>query len=89
MDILVWVISAISLITTLIGLYYIGKKNKWGFIYHTASVICQGYLFFILSNWFLVIQMIILAAFNIRNYFLWRNEEYQMKINKTINKLHG
>jgi len=68
-------ISAISLITTLIGLYYIGEKNKWGFVHHTISVVIQGYLFFVLQNWFLVIQMIILAAFNVRNYYKWRSED--------------
>jgi hypothetical protein len=72
---MVILISAISLITTLIGLYYIGEKNKWGFVYHTISVGIQGYLFFVLSNWFLVIQMIILAVFNIRNYIKWRSED--------------
>ena len=69
------IISAISLITTLIGLYYIGEKNKWGFVHHTISVAIQGYLFFVLQNWFLVIQMIILAAFNVRNYYKWRSED--------------
>jgi hypothetical protein len=72
---MVLLISAISLITTLIGLYYIGEKNKLGFVHHTISVIIQGYLFFVLQNWFLVIQMLILAIFNVRNYLLWRRED--------------
>ena len=72
---MVILISAVSLITTLIGLYYIGEKNKWGFVYHTVSVTIQGYLFFVLNNWFLVIQMVILSIFNIRNYLLWRKDD--------------
>lgn len=71
LDSLTW----LSLIVTIIGLYYIGKKNKLGFVYHTVSVIIQGYLFYIYKDWPLVAQMLILTGFNIRNYFLWRNED--------------
>lgn len=85
---MVILISIVSLLTTIIGLYYIGEKDKRGFVYHTISIVCQGYLFLIISNWFLVFQMVILAVFNIRNYLKWRNEECQIEINKTINKLH-
>lgn len=68
-------ISVVSLLTTIIGLYYIGEKIKIGFIYHTVSIICQGYLFYLVSNNFLIVQMIILAIFNIRNYFKWGIDE--------------
>ena len=71
---MVVLISAISLITTIIGLYYIGEKNKLGFIHHTISILCQAYLFYLQSNWFLILQMLVLVIFNIRNYFKWRKE---------------
>lgn len=74
---MVILISVISVITTLIGLYCIGEKNKLGFVLHTISVTCQAYLFYILPepNWLLIIQMLILAIFNVRNYFKWRSED--------------
>jgi hypothetical protein len=74
---MVILVSIISILTTLIGLYYIGEKNKKGFILHTISVGCQAYLFYILPepNWLLIAQMLVLAIFNIRNYFKWKYGE--------------
>ncbi len=68
------IISILSLLTTIIGLYYLGEKDEKGFLIFTFSLLCQLYLFYILSNWFLVCQMLILIIFNMRNYFKWRNE---------------
>ena len=68
MDILI--VSIISLITTIIGLYLLGEKNELGFVIFTLS--CQMYIFWIQSNWFLVFQMIVLVIFNLRNYKKWR-----------------
>ena len=68
-------ISIISLITTIIGLYYLGEKLAQGYIWFTTSLSCQLYIFFISQNIFLVIQMIVLIIFNIRNYRKWKNEE--------------
>ena len=70
MDILI--ISIISLITTIIGLYLLGEKNELGFIIFTLSLSCQMYIFWVQSNWFLVFQMIVLVVFNLRNYKKWR-----------------
>ena len=75
---MVILVSAVSLITTIIGLYYIGEKDKRGFIYHTVSVSCQAWLFYIEDNWFLIIQMIILIIFNIRNYIKWNAESRRL-----------
>lgn len=70
MDILI--VSIISLITTIIGLYLLGEKNELGFVIFTLSLSCQMYIFWIQSNWFLVFQMIVLVIFNLRNYKKWR-----------------
>lgn len=64
--------SIISLITTLIGLYLLGEKKEIGFLVFTVSLLCQMYIFYIQSNWFLVFQMIILIIFNILNYKKWK-----------------
>ncbi len=72
---MVILISVLSLLTTIVGLYYLGEKDKKGFLVFTFSLGCQLYLFYILSNWFLVIQMIVLIGFNIRNYYKWRKED--------------
>ena len=75
MDILNIIISIISLITTVVGLYYLGEKKAAGYIWFTISLTCQLYLFYISQNIFLVIQMLVLIVFNIRNYRKWKLEE--------------
>lgn len=69
------IISMVSLITTVIGLYYLGIKKAAGYIWFTISLSCQMYLFYISENIFLVIQMIILIILNIKNYRKWKEEE--------------
>jgi len=74
-DILTITISSISLLATIVGLWYLGNKKKSGFVIFTISVLLQAILFFKLSNWFLFVQMFILAGFNMHNYFKWKKEE--------------
>ena len=69
------ILSLVSLITTVIGLYYLGEKKANGYVWFTISLVCQMYLFYINKNIFLIIQMIILIIFNIRNYRKWKMEE--------------
>jgi len=80
MDILIF--SIISLLTTVVGLYLLGKKNAFGFLLFTASLMCQMYLFYYNYDcgihkpyWFLIIQMIVLILFNFRNFRKWIREE--------------
>ena len=73
MDCLTIIISIVSLVTTLWGLYLLGKKDKLGFMAYNISLVCQIYLF--KGNTFIVIQLFILAVFNIRNFLKWRKEE--------------
>ncbi len=68
------VLSIISLITTLIGLYLLGEKKASGFLIFTISLLCQTWIFYLQSNEFLFIQMIILIIFNIWNYCKWTKE---------------
>jgi hypothetical protein len=65
------VLSIISLITTLIGLYFLGEKKASGFLVFTASLLCQMYIFHSQSNWFLFFQMAVLIIFNVVNYRKW------------------
>jgi len=75
MVILTWSLSIISLITTCIGLYWLGNKNKNGFLIFNVSLNCQLILFWMQNNWFLIIQMVILIGFNTYNYLKWRKDE--------------
>lgn len=65
------ILSIISLITTLIGLYLLGEKKSMGFVIFTISLACQLYIFYSQKNWFLVFQMIVLIIFNLVNYRKW------------------
>jgi len=72
MDILI--LSIISLVTTLIGLYLLGEKKSKGFVIFTVSLSCQLYIFYFQKNWFLVFQMIVLIIFNLVNYRKWETK---------------
>jgi hypothetical protein len=65
------ILSILSLITTLIGLYLLGEKKASGFLIFTASLACQMYIFYSQKNWFLFFQMIVLITFNVINYRKW------------------
>ncbi len=72
------ILSIVSLITTLIGLYLLGEKKPSGFLVFTVSLVCQMYIFYSPDpkacegpNWFLIIQMVILIVFNVVNYRKW------------------
>lgn len=65
------VLEAVSLVTTIIGLYFIGEKDAIGFLVFDVSLCCQIYIFCKNKNWFLVCQMIVLILFNTYNYIKW------------------
>lgn len=69
------IISVVSLLTTVIGLYLLGEKSPQGFLYFSVSLLCQMYIFYKENNKFLVFQMLILIYFNIRNYIKWMKEK--------------
>lgn len=64
-----------ALITTIIGLYLLGNKDKNGFIIFDVSLLCQMYIFYVQGNNFLILQMIVLIIFNTVNYIKWRKDE--------------
>lgn len=69
------IISIISLLTTIVGLWYLGEKKKAGYVWFTVSLCCQAYLFYLVENYFLILQMGVLILFNIKNYLKWKKEE--------------
>ncbi len=69
------IVGVVSLITTVIGMYYVSKKIKTGFIYYSISLIAQLILFTMLSNWFLVLQMVVLLTSNVYIYWKWRKDD--------------
>ena len=69
------VLEIASLITTIIGLYLLGEKDKNGFLVFDASLLCQMYIFYIQGHIFLIIQMAVLIFFNTINYIKWRRDE--------------
>lgn len=83
MVILIWTVSIISLITTIVGLILLGNKNKNGFLIFNVSLNCQMVIFYFTPdcyggykpNWFLIIQMVILIVFNTYNYLKWGKDE--------------
>ena len=65
------VLTGISLVLTVIGLYLLGEKIAIGFLIFSASVLLQFIIFYKEKKWFLVVQMAILFVFNTLNYFKW------------------
>lgn len=74
MDVLTATLSSISLVATIIGLIKIGNIQKSGFVWFSISLMIQAYLFIQISNWFLLVQMVVLIGFNIKNYLKWKRE---------------
>lgn len=65
------ILSIISLLTTILGLWLLGEKKASGFLIFTISLGCQLYIFYTQNNMFLVAQMVVLIAFNVFNYRKW------------------
>jgi hypothetical protein len=65
------IFEILSFTTTLIGLYLLGEKKALGFLVFTGSLVCQMYIFYEESLWFLFCQMIALIIFNVVNYRKW------------------
>lgn len=70
----VLILSILSLIATISGLYLLGEKKETGFLLFVLSLFCQGYVFFKEENWILVLQMVVLIVFNIWTYNKWRKD---------------
>lgn len=66
------ILSIISLVATLIGLWLLGEKKPSGFVIFTISLACQMYIFYNESKWFLLTQMVVLIIFNLINYRKWK-----------------
>lgn len=64
-------IGGASFITTIIALYLLGIPDKWCYVFFTVSMAMQSYVFWKTKQWFLVIQMVVLIAFNVINWFRW------------------
>ena len=69
------IIQCVSLLTTIVGIYFVSEKNKNGFILYIISLLCQLFLFYKNQYWFLVFQMVILILCNILTYLKWRKGE--------------
>lgn len=69
------IVGVISLISTIIGMYFVSKKMKSGLVYYTVSLVVQLILFTMESKWFLVVQMLVLIASNGYVYWKWREDD--------------
>lgn len=65
------ILSSISLLLVIIGLYLLGEKKKSAFIVFIIGLLCQLYIFYNNYQWFLLIQSIIFIIFNLINYRKW------------------
>lgn len=74
MDVLT-ILSIAALITTVIGLWLLGEKDRNGFMIFNVSLLCQLYIFYKQNNWFLFAQMIILIIFNTINFSKWKGDK--------------
>ena len=75
MDILDVSIQIISLLTTIVGIYFVSEKKKCGFLLYIVSLMCQAFLFGKNSYWFLLFQMLVLIVCNLLTYLKWKKGE--------------
>lgn len=64
-------LEIMSLAFTLIGLYMISEKIAAGFLVFDISLFCQFIIFWSQNNRFLMLQMVVLAAYNTYIFFKW------------------
>ena len=58
-------LGAASFITTIIALYLLGVPDKMCYIFFTFSMLMQSYVFWKTKQWFLMVQMVVLIAFQV------------------------
>ena len=74
MDLLVNILSCISLVLTFGGLYLVGEKKPSGWIIFIVSYSLQMVVFVISKNTFLFLQMLLLSYFSFFNFLKWRKD---------------
>jgi len=62
----------IAMVTSVISIYLIGSKHKYGFFFGIASAIAWTYTNFIAHIWAGIILNIILIVLYIRGYIKWK-----------------
>lgn len=64
-------LGVISLVLTLVSLFFVGEKIALGWLIFIVSYAIQIFVFYKTKQKFLIIQMVILSIFSIYNYNKW------------------
>jgi nicotinamide riboside transporter PnuC len=71
MDILNW-LGLSAFLLTILAMYLAGRPDKRCWIIFIVSQVIQIYIFYKTTQWFLILQMLVLITFNCINYFKWK-----------------
>jgi nicotinamide riboside transporter PnuC len=67
-------LGMIAFILTMAAMYLIGKPSIHCFIFFVVAQVIQIYIFYVTKQWFLILQMLMLVAFNGINYVRWKKQ---------------
>ena len=67
-------LGLLSFLLTIMALHLLGQPDRRTFPLFIVSVLVQVYIFYQTQQWFLVAQMGVLLAYNIRNWIRWKRE---------------
>jgi len=59
----------------LAGVYFVGEKNKYGFLICMAAGICWCFVAFYTGVYGLFLEVLPLFVLNLYNFYKWRKEE--------------
>jgi nicotinamide riboside transporter PnuC len=68
----------------LLGLYLIGNKAKWGFLFAIAALSVWIYVAVTRDTYGLILIAVPGIVMNTRNFFKWRAEEAKTPVRKTV-----
>ena len=68
------ILGLISFLLTIVALHLLGAPNRWCFPVFIVSIVAQVIIFYSAKQWFLLAQMGVLLAYNIRNWISWKKQ---------------
>lgn len=75
------IIGATAFCLTVVALWLLGKPSRMNFVVFIGSYLLQIYIFYATKQWFLILQMLVLAGFSVLNYMRWTKQGVGMKEN--------
>lgn len=68
-------LDLLAMCATFLGVYFLGNKNKYGFLLHFVGNLLWFGLGFLTQSLGLIIANVLFSLMNIRGFILWRRKK--------------